>query len=113
MQTEAWPTHLAEIFRRKPTHLELCNALGLGVGGMWLDPSRSGRNLVWRHPWLLDIIADLVSSNNLKGTITKSDLELVALILHEATLRMAVPTARMATPRSRTDNTTTILWSAC
>ena len=43
--------------------------------------------------------------------ITNSNLELAALILHEATLLAAVPTARMTPPRSRTDNIPTVLWS--
>ena len=33
-QTANRPTHLAEIVRRKPTHLGLCNASGLGAGGV-------------------------------------------------------------------------------
>ena len=103
--------HLSNIICREPTHLGLCGALGLGAGGVWPDPYMAGRDLVWRHPWSLDIISDLVSSKNIKGTITNSDLKLVALILHEATLLMEVPTARMAVPRSRPDNTPTILWS--
>ena len=32
--TEAWPTHLANIVHFKLTHIEFCDALGLGVGGM-------------------------------------------------------------------------------
>ena len=43
-----------------------------------------------RHPWPPGIIADLVSSTNRDGTITNSDLELAALVLHEATLLAAV-----------------------
>ena len=50
LQAAARPTHLAEIFRRKPTHMEFCNASGLGAGGVCLDPSQMGHNLVWRHP---------------------------------------------------------------
>ena len=40
-----------------------------------------------------------------------SDLELAALILHEATLLAAVPEARLAAPRSGSDNTPTVSWS--
>ena len=49
-QTVAWTTHLAEIFRREPTHLGFCNTSGIGTGGVWLDPSRSQSIIVWRHP---------------------------------------------------------------
>ena len=57
LQTEARPTHLAKIVRRKPTHLGFCTA--------WLDPTKSVHNLAWRHPWPPDIITDLVSSKNM------------------------------------------------
>ena len=110
-QTADRPTHLAEIVRREPTHLGFCNASGLGAGGVWLDLSKSGKYLVWVHPWPTDIIADLVSSTNREGTITNLDLELAALVLHEATLLAAVHDARLAAPRSGSDRIPTISWS--
>ena len=45
-QTADRPTQLTEILRRKPTHLGFCNTSGLGAGGVWLDPSNSGKDLV-------------------------------------------------------------------
>ena len=113
VQISARPTHLADIVRREPTHLGLCNASGLGAGDVWLDPARFGRNLVWCHPCPPNIISYLVSLTNLGGNITNSDLELAALVLHEATLLAEVPTARMAAPRSGSDNMPTVLWSMC
>ena len=50
LQAASWPTHLAEIVCREPTHLGFCDALGLGAGGMWLDPTRRGQNLVLQLP---------------------------------------------------------------
>ena len=82
----AHPTHLHEIVRHKSTHMGFCDASDLGEGGMWLDLVRSGHNLVWSHPWPLEIIEYLVSSKNLEGKITISDLKLAAIVLHEATL---------------------------
>ena len=41
-QAESRPTHLPEIVRLEPTHLGFCDAPGLGAGGVWLDPSRTG-----------------------------------------------------------------------
>ena len=90
-QTVAQPTHLAEIVWRKPTHLGFCNALGLSTGGVWLEPSCYGHDLVWQHPWTKDIITNLVSLTNMDGTVTNSDLELAVLVLHEATILTAVP----------------------
>ena len=105
------PTHLAEIVRRKATHLGFCDTSGLGDGCVWLDLSRSGKDLVWHHPWPADIIAGLVSSTNREGTITNSDLELAALVLHEATLLASATEARMTTPRPGLDNTPIVSWS--
>ena len=110
-QTDDLPTHLAEVVRREPTHMGFCDDSGLRAGIVWLDPSLSGNDLVWRHPWLADIIADLVSSTNREGTITNSNLELAALVLHEATLIVAVLEARLSIPRSGPDNTPTVSWS--
>ena len=102
------PTHLADIIRHKPTHLGFCGASGLGDGGVWLDPSCSGEDLVWRHPWPEDIIANLVSFTNMEGTTTNSDLELATLVLHEATLLAAVPDVRLPAPHPGSDNTPTV-----
>ena len=48
LQAAYQPTHLTEIVRREPTHLGFCDASGLGAGGVWLDPARTGQHLVWR-----------------------------------------------------------------
>ena len=50
---------------------------------------------MWRHPWPVDIISVLIFSMNREGTITNSELEIAALVLHKATLRAAVPEARL------------------
>ena len=81
LQAASRPTHLAEIICREPTHLGFCDASVIGAGVVWLDPARTGHNLVWRHPWPPDIISYLVSLANPQVTITNSDLELVAIVL--------------------------------
>ena len=60
------------------------------------------------HPCPAYIIANLVSSTNREGTITNSDLELSALVLHKATLLATVPGSRLAAPRPVLDKTTTV-----
>ena len=40
-------THLAEIVLREPTHLGFYDASRLGAGGVWLNPARTGHNLIW------------------------------------------------------------------
>ena len=45
-QTADRPTQSDKIVCRKPTHLGFCNALNIGAGGMLLDPSCFGKDLV-------------------------------------------------------------------
>ena len=113
LQAASRPTHLAEIIRLEPTHLEFCDASGLGAGGVWFNPARTGQNLVWRYPWPPDIIASLVCLTNPQGMITNSNLDLSALILQEANVLKAAPKARMAAPRSGSDNKTSVSCSTC
>ena len=113
LQSASRPTHLAEIVRQEPIHLGFCDASGLGAGGVWLNPSRTGQNLDWQHPCPPDIIESLVSSTNPQGKITNSNLDLAALVLQEATLLKAVPKAHMRALRPGSDNTHTVSWSTC
>ena len=76
-----------------------------------MDPSRSGQDLVWHHPCMEEIITNLVSETNRDGKITNSNLELAALVLHEATVLVAVTEARLEAPCSDLDNTPTVSWS--
>ena len=45
------------------------------------------------------------------GALTNSNLELVTLVLHEATLLNVCHDATMATPHSGSDNTPTVSWN--
>ena len=78
------PTFLASIVKRSPTDLGFTDASGIGGGGVWLDPNSDGASYMWRLLWPEDIAKDLVSLRNPHGRITNSDLELAALVLHEA-----------------------------
>ena len=78
---------------------------------MWLDLAGAGHNLAWRHPWPADVTSELVLQKKPHGGITNLDLELVTIILQEAALLEAVPKARMAAPRSGSENTPTVSWS--
>ena len=55
LQAASRPTHLEEIFHREPTHLGFCDASGIGAGGVWINPSVTGHNLVWQHTWSADV----------------------------------------------------------
>ena len=53
---------------------------------------------MWRNPWPPDITKALILDRNPEGTLTNSDLEVDALVLHEATLMDTCPEATMAAP---------------
>ena len=105
------PTYLAEIVQRLPIDIDITDALGLGAGGVWIDPNKYGRNYVWRLPWPEDIRTDLVSFDNPQGRITNSDLELAALFLQEATFPFICPSPAWGAPFTGSDNTPTVAWS--
>ena len=57
----ARPRFLAEVVCRLPTALGFCDTLGVGDGGVWIDPDGSWKNFVWWLQWPADIVADLVT----------------------------------------------------
>ena len=105
------PTYLAEIVQRLPTDLGYTDASGIGGGGVWLNPNKDGTHHVWRLQWPDDIKSDLVSVANPKGRITNSDLELAALVLHEATFPAVCESSEWRAPLSGSDNTPTVSWT--
>ena len=72
--TLARPTPLNYIVCQGPTHLWFCYASGIGAGVVWLDPSISGLSIMWRQPWLTNIIATFFSDKNPGGKLTNSTL---------------------------------------
>jgi hypothetical protein len=130
----ARPTRLYEIVPTKSTILGSHGASGYGAGGVWLptatatprqatywassrlpdDPEVTASPavaapVVWRTAFPPDIVADLVTFENPKGTITNSDLERAGSILHhEAGVHCF--DVRKRTLKSSTDNTPTLYW---
>ena len=105
------PTNLAEVVQRLPTDLGYTDASGVGGGGVWLNPNNDGTHHVWRLPWPDNIKADLVSVNNPNGRITNYDLELTALVLHEATFPSVCKYSAWWAPHTGSDNTPTVAWT--
>ena len=56
----------------------------MAMGGYGLIPNEDDINYVWQVKWTTNIVRQLVSFTNPGSTITNSDLELAALVLHEA-----------------------------
>ena len=87
------------------------NKLGLGCGGVWIDPNEDGAYYVWRLPWTEDIKADLVSSDNPQGRINNSDLELASLVIQEATFPFVSTNPTWRDPFAGSNNTPTVPWT--
>ena len=43
---DARPTYLADIVHRDALYLGYCNAPGMGVGGVWIEPNKDRVNRV-------------------------------------------------------------------
>ena len=89
-----------------------CNATDAsknGMGGIEFPSWPDDETLVWRTAWPIGIKNQLVSSTNMDGQITNSDLELAATILHEATIAAHKPMAKL-TMYTGCDNVLTVVW---
>ena len=78
---------------------------------VWIDPNEDGVHYVWHLPWPEDIMADLVSSDNIQGRITNYDLELVALGLQAATFTFSSTNPTWQVPFVGIENTPTVTWT--
>ena len=102
------PTRLAELFPVDPGHiLGACDAAKSGMGGIFFD--EQGQPYAWRQDFPLSVQSRLISDDNPAGSITNSDLELAASIVHEGTVATAVPVVER-TVRTGSDNTPTVAW---
>lgn len=111
------PTRIAELVPANPSLLGDHDAAKAGAGGVWFPAEQvnlrhKGKPLqpiAWRYEWPLDIQQALVSSENLSGTITNSDLELAGGLLHLDAAAQNYD-IRERTVLSRTDNLPTLFW---
>ena len=78
----ARPTYLAELVPEDPAVLGATDAAKPGMGGVFFNAS--GECFVWRLPFPADVQANLVSSDNLTGDITNSDLEQAGVLAQRA-----------------------------
>jgi hypothetical protein len=106
------PTRLQELVAQQPVLYGTTDASGKGMGGVILPPSgqeASTPPMVWRIPFPVDVQSKLVSTTNLTGTITNSDLELAATIMqHDAICQLY--DVRERTIHTSTDNQATQAW---
>lgn len=103
------PTHVHEIIARAGDEATgLCDASGFGAGGVWFI---NNQHLVWRVVWPLDIQQAVVSTTNPRGTVTNSDLELAAIVLHYMVLQDTGDLRHKKTV-TFSDNTPAVVWSS-
>ena len=61
--------------------------------------------------WPEEIMADLVSTKNTQGRITSYNIDLVALVLQEATFPFSSTNPTWRSPFTGSDNTPTVAWT--
>jgi len=104
------PTHLVEVVPTPPSYIGAMDAAKAGMGGVWFPPGpavplsihpRRKNSLQdpcpWRSPFLKLIQQAIVSSANLLGDISNSDLELCGTVAHGDILASTVPVAHLTT----------------
>lgn len=106
----ARPTRLRELAPTMPTYMGACDACQQGMGGVWFTTQGSTAPIVWRQRFPDAVVRAMVTSENPRGTLSISDLELTALIAHKDVLSRRLPVAEH-TLWMATDNRAALSWS--
>ena len=95
-----WRTIIQQILKRPISFLELIPAepqfIGYtdsaksAVGGAWIC-SMFPFYIIWRFKWPMEIVNQLITDKNPKGSITINDLELAGVLLHWLVLEHTSP----------------------
>ena len=104
------PTHCRELIVEQLGYMGYCDASMLGAGGVWLSGTLQVAPVVWRLEWPEDIHQNMVSFMNPGGTITNSDLEMAAMLVHYLVLEHLVD-LRHVHVAAWCDNTPTVSWT--
>jgi len=79
------PTNIITLIPTAPSYVGACDASGSGMGGVWFPTTlaRGGTApLIWRTAFPTSITASLCTHDNPTGSVTNSDLELLAIVSH-------------------------------
>jgi hypothetical protein len=103
------PTRIAEITDSLPVAYGAADASGMGMGGVWLSGDSTFTPTLWRHPFPSFVQQQLVTWEHPSGTITNSDLELLAQIASQDVI-IFLRDCRERTVSTFTDNISSRAW---
>ena len=105
------PTRLHELVPTAPVIVGASDACRHGMGGVWLDgASAHPTPLLWRYPFPAFISQALVTSDNPRGSLSISDLELAAIVAH-GNIIAQTRDVRERTLWVASDNRAAVSWS--
>jgi len=104
------PTPCADLVPVSPDFIGYCDASKQGAGGVWFGGTRYLPPIVWQLPFPPEIQCLLVSDDNLTGTLTNSDLEMVGLLCHWLIMEQVADLAH-AHVVAGCDNSPTMAWA--
>jgi hypothetical protein len=105
------PTRLGEIFPSYPNYKGIVDADKSEMGLVCLPAATNPAHppLFWRHESPISVREAVITDDNPKGTVTKSDLELAGTIAHEAVIANHAPVAE-TTMATGCDNISAVSW---
>jgi hypothetical protein len=86
----SWPTHVKELIPNDDHYYGCCDACATEAGGVWFSGERTIQPLAWRVEFDHAIACQVISNDNPRGRLTKSDLEMAAVLLHYMVLHQEV-----------------------
>ncbi|KAI2494663.1 adenylate kinase [Fragilaria crotonensis] len=104
------PTRLTELVPTAPTHIGACDACQVGMGGVWLACDERTPPFVWRQRFAPLVAGALITSDNPRGSLSISDLELAGMIAHKDALA-STHDIRERTIWVASDNRAAVSWS--
>jgi hypothetical protein len=103
------PTRIGEITDSLPAAYGAADASRNGMGGVWLSSDPSFPPTLWRHPFPPFVHQKLVTWENPTGSVSNSDLELLAQIASQDIL-ICLRDCRERTIAALTDNIAARAW---
>ena len=106
------PTSVLELTGGEPWFVAYVDASKYGVGGVWINGNKYIKPTVWRLEWPQDVRDQLVTSNNRKGKINISNLEMAGVLLAWIVLENISPIClKHAHVGIFCDNTPAVAWA--